>query len=650
MPNRLASETSPYLLQHADNPVDWYPWGDEAFARAREEDKPVLVSIGYAACHWCHVMEHESFEDPEVALVMNTHFVCIKVDREERPDVDAIYMDAVQAMTGQGGWPLNAFLTPGGVPFFAGTYFPPKPRGQLPSWKDLLVGVWNAWTTQRAEIDEAALKNVPRLQGARFMEAPEAEVSPTLLDAAVLALRRQFDEAHGGWGGAPKFPATSVIEFLLARGEVAMPLQTLRRMASGGIYDQVGGGFARYSVDARWLVPHFEKMLYDNALLARAYLHAYQVSGEELFRRVCEETLDWAMRELRQDEGGFASSLDADSEGVEGKYYVWTPAEIRAAIPDLADVALRAFGVTEAGNFEGSNILVRATSDPPELSEIKRALLAVRSGRVRPALDDKRLTSWNALMIAALADAGAALERADYVAAAVACASFIERELRDPSGRLLRTFNRGQAKLPAFLEDHAYLLEAYLALYEATFDTSWFARAVSLADELLERFYDPERGGFFSVADDHTGLIARRKDLEDAPIPSGGSAACFGLLRLARFTGSARYEDAALSLIKLLHTVAPEHPLAFGHLLRAIDFHLGPVREVALAGEDVVSLARVVRGGYFPYVVLAGGSGDIPLLRDRVPVDGKAAAYVCERFTCQLPVTTTEDLIRSLSP
>ena len=650
MPNRLASETSPYLLQHAENPVDWYPWGDEAFELARTSDRPILVSIGYAACHWCHVMEHETFEDPEVALVMNTHFVCVKVDREERPDVDAIYMDAVQAMTGQGGWPLNAFLTPDGVPFFAGTYFPPEPRHGLPSWKDLLVGIWNAWTTQRSEIDEAARMNVPRLQGAAFMEAPSDALSPDLLPAAVLGLRRAFDETNGGWGGAPKFPSTSAIEFLLARGEVAMPLQTLRRMASGGIYDQIGGGFARYSVDARWLVPHFEKMLYDNALLARAYLHAFQVSGEPLFERVCVETLDWAMRELRQDEGGFASSLDADSEGVEGKFYVWTVAEIRAALGDDADEAIRCFGVTEAGNFEGANILVRATSDPPGLASLKAALLSARSARVRPALDDKRLTSWNALMISALADAGAALGRADYVAAAVACGEFIERELRDSSGRLLRSFNRGRAKLPAYLEDYAYLLEAYLTLYEATFDAAWFTRAVALAEVLLERFYDDERGGFFSVSDDHTGLIARRKDLEDAPIPAGGSAACFGLLRLARFTGSARYEDAAVSLITLLHKVAPEHPLAFGHLLRAIDFHLGPVREVALAGDDVSALAGVVRSGFFPYVVLAGGSGDVPLLEGRVPVDGHAAAYVCQHFTCQLPVTSAEALTKSLQP
>ena len=616
MPNRLAAETSPYLLQHAENPVDWYPWGDEAFARARSEDKPILVSIGYAACHWCHVMEHESFEDAEVAAVMNEGFVCIKVDREERPDVDAIYMDAVQAMTGSGGWPLNAFLTPEGVPFFCGTYFPPVGRHGLPSWRELLGGVRNAWETQRAEVDEAAQKNVPRLQGAAFMEAPADSLSASGLDDAVVALRRLFDNENGGWGGAPKFPATSVMEFLLARGENAMPLQTLRRMASGGIYDQIGGGFARYSVDARWLVPHFEKMLYDNALLARAYLHAFQVSGEGVFRRVCEETLDWAMRELRQDEGGFASSLDADSEGVEGKFYVWTPAEIASALgSDLGEVAIAHFGVTEAGNFEGANILVRATPDPAELRAIKDGLLAARSSRVRPALDDKRLTSWNALMIAALADAGAAFDRADYLSAAVTCARFIERELRDSSGRLLRTYNRGRAKLPAYLEDHAYLLEAYLTLYEATFDAQWFTRSVELAETILERFYDPSLGGFFSVSDDHTGLIARRKDLEDAPIPSGGSAAAFGLLRLARMTGEARYEDAALSLIRLLHVIAPQHPLAFGHLLRAIDFHFAPVREVALAGDDVSDLARVVRGGFWPYTVLAGGDGAGPAPR-----------------------------------
>jgi hypothetical protein len=417
------------------------------------------------------------------------------------------------------------------------------------------------------------------------------------------------------------------------------------------MYDQVGGGFARYSVDARWLVPHFEKMLYDNALLARAYLHAFLLTGEPLFRRVTEETLDWAMRELRQDEGGFASSLDADSEGVEGRFYVWTPAQLREVLGgELGEAAIAHFGVSEAGNFEGASILVRATSDPPRLAEIKAALLAARERRVRPALDDKRLTSWNALMISALADAGAALERADYVSAAVTAARFVEAELRDDQGRLLRTFNRGRAKLDAYLEDHAYLLEAYLTLYEATFDPRWFARSRELAETILTRFHDPQRGGFYSVADDHRGgLIARRKDLEDAPIPSGASSAAFGLLRLARLTGEARYEDAALSLIRLLHTVAPQHPLAFGHLLRAIDFALAPVQEVALAGSDVAPLARVVRGRFLPHVVLAGGDGDIPLLEGRGPVDGRAAAYVCERFTCLRPVTEPDDLVALLT-
>src|SRR4051812_46650384 len=650
MPNRLAHETSPYLLQHAENPVDWYPWGEEALSLARETDRPLLVSIGYSACHWCHVMERESFEDDGVAKLMNERFVCVKVDREERPDVDAIYMDALQAMTGHGGWPLNAFVRPDGIPFYAGTYYPPQPRQGMPSWSQVLLGVSQAWEQQREEIEQASQTILPRLSGAAALEPPGGEIDPATLDAAVEALHRTYDREHGGWGGAPKFPQAGVIEFLLARGERAMPLMTLRRMAAGGMYDQVGGGFARYSVDERWLVPHFEKMLYDNALLARAYLHAYLITDEPLFRRVCEETLDWAIRELRQDEGGFASSLDADSEGVEGKFYVWTPDEIGAALGELADEAIRHFGVTEQGNFEGKNILVRATSDPPELATIKERLLAAREQRVRPGLDDKRLTSWNALMISALADAGAALGRADYVAAAVACASFVEKELRDDSGALLRTFNRGRAKLPAFLEDHAYLLEAYLDLYEATFDARWFTRAAELAETVLERFYDPERGGFFSTATDHTGLIARRKDLEDAPIPSGASSACLGLLRLSRFTGEARLEEAAVSLIRLLHTVAPEHPLAFGHLLRAMDFLQGPVREVALAGEDVAELAGVIRGGYFPHVVLAGGNGAGPLLEGREAVGGRPAAYVCEHFTCQLPVTTADELKAALAP
>jgi uncharacterized protein YyaL (SSP411 family) len=649
MPNRLANETSPYLLQHAENPVDWFPWGDEALSLARETDRPLLVSIGYSACHWCHVMERESFEDPHVAELMNEHYVCVKVDREERPDVDAIYMDALQAMTGHGGWPLNAFLRPDGVPFYAGTYFPPEARQGMPSWSDVLLGVSQAWRQQREEIEQASQTILPRLQGAAALEAPGGEASAQALDEAVRTLRRSYDAEYGGWGGQPKFPQASTIEFLLGRGEREMALHTLRRMASGGMYDQVGGGFSRYSVDDRWIVPHFEKMLYDNALLARAYLHAWQVSGEGLFLRVATETLDWALRELRQEEGGFASALDADSEGVEGKFYVWTPDQIRDALTeDLAPAALQHFGVLPGGNFEGTSILVRATPDPERLDEIKAGLLAAREQRVRPGLDDKRLTALNALMLSALAEAGAVLERDDYLEAAVTAAEFLRERMR-VDGRWLRTYNRGRAKLPAYLEDHAFLLEASLTLYEATFDDRWFSQARELADEILERFADGERGGFFAVGADHE-LIARRKELEDAPIPSGGSAATYGLLRLAALTGEARYEDAALSLIKLLHTVAPEHPLAFGHLLRAIDFHLGPVREVALAGDDVSALARVVRGGYFPYVVLAGGDGGVPLLAGRTPVDGRPAAYVCERFTCRLPVLSGEDLKNSLRP
>src|SRR5215216_3679835 len=492
--NRLARETSPYLLQHADNPVDWYPWGEEALARAREENKPILVSIGYAACHWCHVMERESFEDPQVAALMNEHFVCIKVDREERPDVDAIYMDAVQAMTGRGGWPLNAFLTPDGVPFYAGTYWPPEPRHGMPAWSQVLAGVAEAWTKQRAEIEETGRRILPRLAGAAALAASEDELDPAGPDQAVATLRRGYDFERGGFSAsAPKFPAASAIEFLLRRGEREMALHTLRAMAGGGMYDQIGGGFARYSVDARWVIPHFEKMLYDNALLARAYLHGHQVSGEPFFARVCTETLDWALRDLRQDEGGFASALDADSEGEEGRFYAWTPDEMRAALGDdrnvaegerarnvaqgereerasrlagesqflagesqflagesqfLAgesqfqageiEIALEHFGMTGPPNFEGRWAPVRATSDPERLDEIKQRLRTARERRVWPALDDKRLNAWNALMIAALADAGAALRRPDYTAAAVACAEFVWNEMRDADGRLLR--------------------------------------------------------------------------------------------------------------------------------------------------------------------------------------------------------------------
>jgi uncharacterized protein YyaL (SSP411 family) len=645
MANRLADETSPYLLQHAENPVAWQPWDTEALDQARREDKPILVSIGYSACHWCHVMERESFEDPAVAAVMNEHFVAIKVDREERPDVDALYMEAVQVMTGSGGWPLNAFLTPEGVPFYAGTYFPPRPTQGLPSWRQVLEGVANAWQQDRDNIIDGSERIAERLRVSAQLSAPDAELDRNSLDLALARTRRAYDPTFGGWGSAPKFPHASVIDLLLTLGDREMALHTLRRMAAGGIYDQVGGGFSRYSVDARWLVPHFEKMLYDNALLARSYLHGFQVTGDDFFRRICTETLDWALRELRQPEGGFASALDADSEGVEGKYYVWTLDEVREALgPELAAEAIEHFGMTEAGNFEGRNIPLRAKRDPERLAEIKARLYEVREQRVRPGLDDKRVASWNGLMISALADAGGALERDDYVAAAVACAEFVLRDMRDADGTLLRTYNRGRAKTPAFLEDHAYLLEAFLDLYAATFDPRWFAEAERMAGEIVERFEDRERGGFFSTAAG-SELLARRKDLEDAPTPSGGSSAAFGLLRLARLTGEARWEDAALGWLRLVHTIAHEHPSSFGHALRALDFHLAPVREVAIVGPDAAALERTVRGAFRPHVVLAGGEPDgVPLLEGRGPVDGRAAAYVCEHFTCRRPVTAPEEL------
>ncbi|CAA9507046.1 MAG: Uncharacterized protein YyaL [uncultured Solirubrobacteraceae bacterium] len=651
MPNRLADETSPYLLQHQDNPVDWYPWAEEALGRARAEDKPILVSIGYSACHWCHVMERESFEDPEIARLMNENFVCIKVDREERPDIDAIYMDAVQAMTGHGGWPLNAFLTPDGLPFHAGTYFPPEPRHGMPSWPMVLGAVARAWDDKREEIRTQAGRIVTRLQGGALLEAAESELGAVDLDAAVAALSRDYDAEHGGWGQAPKFPAASVIEFLLRRNETEMSLHSLRAMAEGGMYDQVGGGFARYSVDEAWVIPHFEKMLYDNALLARAYLHAWQVSGDPFLRRVCEETLDWALREMRQPEGGFASALDADSEGEEGKYYVWSLDEVRDALgPELAETAIGYFGMTTVGNFEGRNNPVLAREDPPEREEIRRRLYEARERRTRPGLDDKRLTAWNALMVSALADAGAALERDDYLDAARRCAEFLSTDMRDEHGRVLRTYNRGRAKLAGYLEDHAFLLEALLTLYEATFEPRWFAEARGVADTMIERFSDPERGGFFSTASDHEALIARRKDLDDAPIPSGSSSAAYGLLRLAALTGEHAYEKAALGPLRLLHEVAPEHPAAFGHLLQALDFHLAPVREVALVGDDIRALERVVRGSFRPHLVLAGGDPDgVPLLEGRTPVDGRAAAYVCEGFACRRPVTDPSELEALLS-
>jgi uncharacterized protein YyaL (SSP411 family) len=650
MANRLANETSPYLLQHKDNPVDWHPWGEEALARAREEDRPILLSIGYSACHWCHVMERESFEDEATAAYMNERFVCVKLDREERPDLDAIYMEACQAMTGHGGWPLNVFLTPEQVPFYAGTYFPPDDRGGMPSWRRVLAAVAEAWQSKRDEIREGSGRIAQRLQGGALLTPSEDPIDPAGLDAAVAKLREAYEPQFGGFGGAPKFPPSSAIEFLLRRGETEMTSHTLHQMAGGGMYDQVGGGFARYSVDERWLVPHFEKMLYDNALLARAYLHGWQVTGDELFKRVCCETLDWALREMRGPEGGFYAALDADSEGVEGKFYVWTVAELEEALGDDADAAIEYFGAGEPGNFEGSNILVRGGDEPERLEEIRSRLYEVRSERVWPGLDDKRLCSWNALMISALADAGAVLGRDDYLAAAAACADFVLGQLRGDDGRLLRTYKDGEAKLNGYLEDHAFLVEALVSLYEATFEPRWFAEARSVADFMIEHFADGQNGGFYETADYHEQLVARRKDLEDNPIPAGNSSAAYGLLRLALLTGEYAYEERAVSVFRLLHRIAFQHPQAFAHLLQALDFHFAAVKEVALVGPGLEPLEAVVRAGFRPHTVVAGTrSADadgsvVPLLEGRGPVDGKPAAYVCERFACKQPVTSPREL------
>jgi uncharacterized protein YyaL (SSP411 family) len=595
VPNTLAAETSPYLRQHAENPVDWLPWGETALARARAEDKPLLVSIGYSACHWCHVMERESFEDPRTAELMNESFVCVKVDREERPDVDALYMEAVQGMTGQGGWPLNVFLTPEQLPFYGGTYFPPQPRHGMPAWTEVLNAIAESWSENREQIRAGGEKLREGLSGgARLRPSPEP-IDAHALELAVARLAESYDARNGGFGGAPKFPQASTIEFLLLRGEREMALETLRAMAAGGIHDQIGGGFARYSVDAGWTVPHFEKMLYDNALLARAYLHGFKAFGEPALEDVCRDTLDWALREMRGPEGGFYSALDADSEGVEGRFYVWSAAELRDVLDADADAAIAWLGVSEAGNFldphhpePGLNVLTDRGPNPqgvggqgPSRDSIRERMFAARERRQRPALDDKRLTSWNALMITALSDAGAALDEPRYIQAAVACAEFILRDLRDDRGRLLRTYNDGHAKIEAFLEDHAFLLEALIALFEATCEERWFHEATALADDMIARFEDPEHGGFFSTASDGEELITRRKDLEDTPIPSGSSSAAVGLLRLADLTGEPAYERHALSVLALVRDIAPRHPTAFGHALQAMHHQLAPMRPIA---------------------------------------------------------------------
>ncbi len=664
MANRLAQETSPYLLQHRDNPVEWYPWGPEALALARELDRPILLSVGYSACHWCHVMERESFEDAETAAYMNKHFVSVKVDREERPDVDALYMEAVQAISGQGGWPMTVFCDPDGVPFYGGTYFPPDEGRGMPSFRMVMEAVLDAFETRREELRERAPETRARLGAIGAVEPSGEAPGEELLESAVATLEATADPERGGFGGAPKFPPASALELLLARGVEKPVERTLDAMLAGGIYDQIGGGFARYSVDAGWLVPHFEKMLYDNALLAPAYLHGWQLLGHERYRRVCEETLDWALREMHGPEGGFYSALDADSEGEEGRFYTWTPEEMRAVLGgEPAERMIEFYGVSESGNFEGRSILhlpggagrlsrgIQEKVAPAGFDEARRALYEARTERVWPGLDDKRLASWNALMMSALAEAGAALGRKDYLDAARNCAEFVLRDLRNAEGHLLRTYKDGEARLNAYLEDHAFLLEALLTLCEATFEPRWFEAAEATASAMIARFGDPERVGFYSTSDDHEELIARPKEIGDHPIPSGNSAAALGLLRLEALSGERPYGKQAEGVLRLFAKAAPRHPDAFAHLLRALDFQLAPTKEVALIGEDLTELSSLVRSAFRPHQVLAGGpegSTSPPLLADRPALDSKPTAYVCQHFTCQAPTADPASLRKLL--
>ena len=668
--NALADEDSPYLRQHAGNPVDWLPWGAEAHRRAVEQDKPLLVSIGYSACHWCHVMERESFEDEQIAALMNERFVCVKVDREERPDVDALCMEYVQGLTGQGGWPLHCFLTPERTPFYGGTYFPPAEGQGMPSWPQVLHAVSDAWRTKRDEILAAGADVTQRLVGgAALRPAGDDVLTDALLTTAVERIEAQFDSVHGGWGGAPKFPAASVTELLLRRGRPQQAVMTLKAMAGGGIVDQVAGGFARYSVDATWTVPHFEKMLYDNALLARASLHAFQATQDPELRRVCVETLDWVLADLRAPEGGFFSALDADSEGVEGKFYVWTVDELRAVLGDDADDAIRWFGATEQGNFvdhhhpelTGLNVLEDRgpRPDDEQRERIRAKLLGAREARVRPGLDDKRLTAWNALAITAFADAGAVLQEPRYLDAARDAATFLLTHLRDAAGRLLRASSGGPGRILGYLEDHAFLLEATIVLFEATGEPRWLVEAIELAEQLLARFHDDEHGGFFSTAADHDDAPGlRRKDLEDHPVPAGGSSAALGLLRLAALTGERRYHEAATGQLRLVAGIASRHPTAFAHLLQAVDLHVHPPKEVAIvgpAGPEREALVAVVHERLRGDVVLAVGDGQdeggVALLADRpLGPGGGPAAYVCEGFACRAPVYGQHDLRTLLDP
>jgi uncharacterized protein YyaL (SSP411 family) len=672
MANRLAQETSPYLLQHANNPVDWHPWGPEAIQRARREQKPIFLSIGYSACHWCHVMEHESFENPEIARLLNDNFVSIKVDREERPDLDHIYMSAVQSISGRGGWPMSVFLTPDLEPFFGGTYWPPTSRMGMPGFDRVLSAVMDAWTNRREETVEQAGRLAEHVRALSSFSPEPRELSPDLLRSAGAALERSFDHRHGGFGGAPKFPHPMDLKLLLRlwrrqphEGVLQMVTHTLDKMAAGGIYDHLGGGFHRYSVDERWLVPHFEKMLYDNALLASCYLEAWQATQSERYLDVVRETLDYVLREMTDAAGGFYSTQDADSEGVEGKFYVWTPAEVQAVLGEkAAGTFCYVYDVSEQGNFEGHNILNLPKTlgqcaqllnrDPgdlqAELAASRAKLLAVRDQRVHPGLDDKVLVSWNGLMIEAFAQAAAALEDDRYRDAAVRAAEFLLTRMRQPGGRLLHSWRQGSARFEAYLDDYAALASALVTLYEATFDERWIDEAVSLADVLQAQFADAQGGGFFYTATDHEQLIARHKDVQDSSVPSGNALAATALVRLGKLCGRDDYLQSAQSTLRSFARLMQEYPTATGQMLVALDLWLGPTREIAILGDATASDTQHVladlRRRYVPRKLVAfrfrsnGAHRSAhlePLFAGKSTSSGEPVAYLCENFACQAP-------------
>ena len=673
MPNRLIHEASPYLRQHAHNPVDWYPWGPEALEKARREHKPIFLSIGYASCHWCHVMAHESFEDPEVAALLNEHFVPIKVDREERPDLDALYMSAVVALTGQGGWPLNVFLTPEGQPFYGGTYFPPEARFGLPGFKDLLREIIRSWEQDRARIYEAGEKAASHIaEGLKPLYRQAQALHPHTAEDAVSALLRDFDRVHGGFHYAPKFPQPLVLHFLLARAQRgddlarSMALHTLVQMARGGMYDVLGGGFHRYSTDDLWRVPHFEKMLYDNALLARAYLHGHLLTGEAAFRRITEATLDFILREMTGPQGEFYSALDADSEGEEGRYYTWTPEEVRAALgDDLAPLFLAAYDITPEGQLHGRSVPRRVLSDAEvaerfglgdaaaaraALEQAKARLREARATRPRPETTPQAPTAWNALALHALAEAGFHFARPDYLEAARRNARFIRDHLWN--GTILRHIaQQGHAKISGYLNDYAALGLALLALYQATGEVEWFAWAEALAEAIEQRFADPDEAGYFDTASEHDTPLARFKDPQDGAVPSGNSLTATFYLRLAAFTGHGAWRQRAEVLIKPLQAAMARYPTGFGQWLVALDFALGPQQEIAILGDPAApethALLDILRRTYLPRAVWSVAPLPLPpgtpaLFHDRKLKDGHPTAYVCQHFVCRLPVTTPE--------